>query len=212
MPPIEFKATLDDALRPGEVSKAIDESPRMLVDIMKASIGEASKEPARGRGSRRVLSIEDALLIALAQRLRRYGLSPDKIRSVCQFLQKRRLDAWSERVSGLITLKAVPKLFDSDGDMSEIPKPALAYSNSEPRWILIQERSYFSQRNNPGNWEPLGDSAGQMRTGTYILFLKGSLKIDRFTNQIGDSALILALDKLEVGFYIALIFQRYTKK
>ncbi len=120
-------------LKPGVVAKVLSVSPRVISDLITVSLGEASIKQADGRGSRRVLSVQDGILLAISQKLRDYGLSPGRLRMVCNFLK----DQWADTFPVTLFRWEVKEL--PDGKTFESP------SRCEEKWLIIHEPPIFGR-------------------------------------------------------------------
>jgi hypothetical protein len=81
----------------------------MLSDLIVNSIGEASLTTAHGRGSRRVLSLSDSVILFIAQDLRDVGFAPGDLKTVSSFLRGH----WSDIFPEILDLDNSGKLCQS---------------------------------------------------------------------------------------------------
>jgi len=78
-------------IRPGQLARLLGVSPRVVSDLITGTIGEASIRGAEGRGTKRILSVQDGFLVYLGKRFRDIGLPPVRVRHLCDAVR----DSWS---------------------------------------------------------------------------------------------------------------------
>lgn len=78
---------MTDHITPGQLAKVLEVTPRVISHHVEQFIGEASIKPANGRGSRRILSYVDALLVYVGSKLNTIGVSHRRINEICRWLK-----------------------------------------------------------------------------------------------------------------------------
>jgi hypothetical protein len=114
-------------ITPKPLADHLKVSARVLSDLVTVTIGEASIQGAAGRGSRRILTGQDAILIAFGKQLRDIGLPPSRIKYVIGILKAK----WTEAFPA--NFKRTPSIKKTEYG----PEDATRHSFPKPTWLFL---------------------------------------------------------------------------
>lgn len=103
-------------VRPGHLGARLGVSSRICADLITGMIGEASVRPAAGRGSKRILTVQDAAIVAVGKRYRDSGVPPGRVKRICNFIR----DNWDELFPPTFELVPITMKVRSDGESIDV--------------------------------------------------------------------------------------------